>query len=280
MSRLKVRQLPFRFDERTPYYWNLHNPYWGNAVNIVSMIGPAFERYFIKAIREAMPRITDAALREDADLFCLQEGQHSKQHLAHMQALIKQHPGLEQVRLQVMASYEQLFARESIEFHLAYAATVELAFGPIARFMVDNREYLFRDCDNQIAALILWHFVEEFEHRNSAIDVYKHLVGSYSKRMRMALRVVAHLKEVALIAQSGMSEHAPTLLWQGNTVHGGEAAGKIFKDIPFSNMMDFIWHLLCCQMPLHKPDRLKQPEWATRWLANEAAGHDMTIYVP
>lgn len=280
MSPLKVRQIPFHFDERTPYYWNLHNPYWGNTVNLVSMIGPAFERYFIKAIRQSIPQITDASLREDANLFCLQEGQHSKQHLVHLQALIKQHPGLEQVRLQVMTSYDNLFERESIEFHLAYAATVELAFGPIARFMIDNRQYLFRDCDNQVAALILWHFVEEFEHRNSAIDVYKHLVGSYSWRMRMAWGVVAHLKEVAEIAQNGMSQHAPELLWQGTKVQGGDAGGKIFKDIPIANLLHFIWHLFCCQMPLHKPDRLGQPEWASRWLANEAAGHDMTVYIP
>lgn len=280
MSRLKVRQLPFRFDEQTPYYWNLHNPYWGNAINLVSMIGPAFERYFIKAIRQSIPRISDETLREDAKLFCLQEGQHSKQHLAHIQALIAQHPGLEEVRLKIMASYDALYARESIEFHLAYAATVELLFGPIARFMVDNRHYLFQECDNQVAALILWHFVEEFEHRNSAIDVYTHLVGSYTWRMRMALRVVAHLKEVALIAQEGMSEHAPELAWKGRTVHGGDAGGQIFKDIPVANLLDFIWHLACCQMPLHKPDRLKQPEWATRWLADEAAGKDMTAYVP
>lgn len=280
MSRLKVRQIPFHFDENTPYYWNQHNPYWGNAINLVSMIGPAFERYFIKAIRKTIPQITDATLREDADLFCLQEGQHSKQHLAHMQALIHQYPGLEETRLKVMESYEKLFERESIEFHLAYAATVELLFGPIARFMIDNREHLFRECNNQISALILWHFVEEFEHRNSAIDVYNHLVGSYTWRMRMALRVVAHLKEVAMIAQSGMSEHAPSLHWEGKTLRGGDAALQIFRDIPLSNLISFLWHLICCQMPLHKPDRLKQPAWATRWLSDEAAGKNMTVYVP
>src|SRR5690606_3250733 len=109
---------------------------------------------------------------------------------------------------------------------------------------------------------------------------YKHLVGSYTWRMRMALRVVSHLKEVALIAQSGMSEHAPTRAWKGTIVRGGDAGGQIFRDIPWVNLLRFIGHLLCSQMPLHRPDRLKQPEWATRWLADEASGKDMTVYAP
>ena len=280
MSHLKVRQLPFHFDERTPYYWNRHNPRWGNTVNFISVIGPAFERYFIKAFRAAMPRITDEALREDAELFCLQEGQHSRQHLGHLQALIKQHPGIEDVRRQVLASYDALFARESLEFHLAYAANVELFFGPIAKFMVDNRDYLFRDCDNQVAALILWHFVEEFEHRNSAIDVYNHVVGSYAFRTRMAPRIGAHLLDIRRMTSAGLSRHVPDLSWEGGVVPAGDMGAAMFRDIPAANLLGFAWHLLCSQMPLHKPDRLAQPAWVTRWFADEAAGKDMTVYVP
>lgn len=279
MSRLKVRQIPFRFDENTPYYWNRGNPYWGNAVNFVSMIGPAFERYFIKAIRQAMPQISDPILKEDADLFCLQEGQHSKQHRAHLHALSQQYPGLEETHQRILDSYEQLFASRPLEFHLAYAATIELTFGPIAQFMVKNRQYLFTDCDNQVAALILWHFVEEFEHRNSANDVYKHIVGSYSYRMRSAVDVYRHIREVEAITRVGLQQHVAPLQTAHGPVLAGDPAG-IFRDVPWLNLADFIWHLLCSQMPLHKPDRLKQPEWATRWFADEAAGKDMTIYVP
>lgn len=279
MSRLKVRQLPFRFDEKTPYYWNQGNPYWGNVVNFISIIGPAFERYFIRAIRQSMPLIQDTAIKEDAELFCLQEGQHSKQHLLHLQALIKQHPGLEQTRQQVLDSYEQLFVSRSLEFHLAYAATIELTFGPIAKFMVENRKVLFTDCDNQVAALILWHFVEEFEHRNSANDVYKHIVGSYTYRMRMAVDVYRHIRTVEQITRAGLRAHVPLLECAGIFITPDDES-KMFRDVPFINLLDFGWHLLCSQMPLHKPDRLKQPEWATQWFADEAAGRDMTIYVP
>jgi len=279
MARLKVRQIPFRFDETTAYYWNHGNPYWGNVVNFISVIGPAFERYFIKAIRQAMPQITDPVLREDAELFCLQEGQHSKQHLLHLQALIQQYPGLEETRQQVLASYEHLFDSRSLEFHLAYAATIELTFGPIAKFMVENREALFADCDNRVAALILWHFVEEFEHRNSANDVYKHIIGSYTWRMRTAVDVYRHIRKVEQMTRVGLQAHVPPLEWAGTLIAPDDESG-MFRDVSVVNLLDFLWHLLCSQMPLHKPDRLTQPEWATRWFADEAAGKDMTVYAP
>jgi len=280
MSQLKVRHIPFHFDDITPYFWNPHNPGWGNTVNFISVIGPAFERYFIKAIRAAMPHITDEELLADAELFCQQEGQHSRQHLGHLQALIKQYPGIEVVRKQVLTSYEKLFERESLEFHLAYAANVELLFGPIAKFMVDNRHYLFRECDNQVAALILWHFVEEFEHRNSAIDVYNHVVGSYAKRMRMAPRIASHLLDVRRITSEGLSIHVPAFNNNLTTFSAGDMGTGTLKDIPIANLMGFAWSLLCSQMPLHKPDRLVQPEWVTRWFSDEASGKDMSIYVP
>jgi predicted metal-dependent hydrolase len=146
----------------------------------------------VKAIRQAMPRIRDPRVREDAELFCQQEAQHARQHLAHMKVLSAHHPGLEDVRRQVTASCDRLFERERLAFHLAYAATVELCFGPLAVFLVDHRDALFKGGDRTVASFLLWHFVEEFEHRNSAnsaIGVYDDVVGSHVYRLRTAAGV-------------------------------------------------------------------------------------------
>src|SRR6478752_6202225 len=126
MNTIKVRQIDFCFSETIPFQCNSNNPHWSNFVNFITLIAPGFERYFIKAIRQVLPQIKDAAVRADAELFCQQEAQHSRQHLAHMKVLSAYYPGLDQVRRDVTASYEQLFERESMKFHLSYAATVEL----------------------------------------------------------------------------------------------------------------------------------------------------------
>jgi len=277
MGELKVRSIDFTFDE-VPFYWNRGNPHWGNFVNFVTVIGPAFERYFIKAIRQAMPLIKDPAVKKDADLFCLQEAQHSRQHLAHLRALTDQYPALEAIRKQVLDSYEHLFATESMEFHLSYAATVELTFGPIAKFVIENRDVLFKDCDKRIAAFMLWHLVEEFEHRNSAINIYNDVVGKYGYRMKSAVGVFKHLVEIDRITRECFSHHIPPCQTaEGNAVVANDIS-HMFKDISVWRQCGFFYNLFCTLLPYHKPDNLQQPEWATQWFADEAAGKDMTLY--
>src|SRR6478752_3349984 len=91
---LKVRQIDFQFSDAIPFQCNPNNPYWSNFVNFITLIAPGFERYFIKAIRQVMPQIRNPAVKADADLFCQQEAQHSRQHLAHMKVLSAYYPGL------------------------------------------------------------------------------------------------------------------------------------------------------------------------------------------
>src|SRR5512139_706268 len=95
MSQLKVRKIEFAFDEDIAFQSCPGNPQWGNFINLVTMIGPGFERYFIKAFRAAMPQIKDARVAQDAELFCQQEAQHARQHLAHLKVLTRKYPGLE-----------------------------------------------------------------------------------------------------------------------------------------------------------------------------------------
>lgn len=275
MSQLKVRKIDFRFDDDIPFQSCPDNPYWGNFVNLITLIGPGFERYFIKAIREAMPQIRDPRVAEEADLFCQQEAQHARQHLAHLKVLTSKYPGLDDTAKAVTASYERLLRDKPLDFHLGYAATVELAFGPSAKFMIDHRQALFRDGDERIASFILWHLVEEFEHRNAAYDVYRDVVGSWFHRIRTAPRVVMHLAEVFRIVQSGLHAHVPAT---DCIVDPSVTRLSMFSDIPLAAQLRYAYELACTFLPYHRPDNLRQPEWVTRWFADEAAGVDMTRY--
>lgn len=274
MTNIKVRAIDFQFTHQPDYYWNPQNMHWGNIVNFITMIAPAFERYFIKATRQAMPLIRDTRVKHEADLFCLQEAQHSRQHLAHLAVLIKQHPGLADTHKQVMDSYDALFKNRSMEFHLSYAATIELCFGPIASFVIEHRDILFRGGDSRIASFMLWHFIEEFEHRNCAIDIYKDVVGSHYYRLKTAAAVVRHIRDIEAITREGFSRHVP-VSQQGV---GPADVDDMFKDIALTSQLGLLGNLLCTLLPYHKPDSIKLPEWATQWFVDEAAGKDMTLY--
>ncbi|HNI36948.1 MAG TPA: metal-dependent hydrolase [Pseudomonadales bacterium] len=271
---LKVRQFDFPFHAGIPFQCNPHNLHWSNFVNFITLIAPGFERYFIKAIRQVLPDIKNAAVRADAELFCQQEAQHSRQHLAHMQVLAAHYPALDEVRRAVTASYERLFARESMAFHLSYAASVELCFGPLASFLIAQRDALFKGGDNTIASFLLWHLVEEFEHRNAAIDVYNDVVGSHWYRVKSVVGVAKHLAEIAQIVRDGFERCIPA---GALTVPAGDVS-KMFFGIPRWEQLCLAGNLFCTLLPYHQPNAIAQPDWVTQWFADEAAGVDMTNY--
>ena len=271
---LKVRQIDFPFHGGIPFQSNPANPHWSNFVNFITLIAPGFERYFIKAIRQVMPEISNPTVRADAELFCQQEAQHSRQHLAHMKVLAAHYPGLDDVRQAVTASYVRLFERETIAFHLAYAATVELCFGPLASFLIQHRDALFKGGDPTIASFMLWHLVEEFEHRNSAIDVYNAVIGSHFYRVKSVVGVARHLAEIAKIVRDGFKQHIPANTF---AVEPGNVT-KMFAATPVWDQLCLAGNLLCTLLPYHNPNGIVQPDWVTQWFAAEAAGQDMSAY--
>lgn len=262
---LKVRKLRFEFPDDIPFWFNPKSRDASLMVNGLSFLAPAFERYFIRAIREAMPRIRDDAARAEANRFCIQEGQHAKFHLEHQQLLLRKHPALEAVRDEVARSYDDLQHAESTEFALAYATTIELAFKPLATYFIANRHALFAGGDARITAFVLWHFVEEFEHRHAMFDVYQEVVGDYWYRLRVARRTRAHVIRLATrvqeacVACEAPPPHDPAV-----------------PRIPRTRTLVLVLGLLETLSPLHDPRRGRIPDWIADWQAADDAGEDMT----
>ncbi len=276
ITPLKVRDIDFKFPDDIPFQWNPGNPHWGNFVNFITLIAPAFEGYFVKAFKDAIPRIRDPEVAEEAENFCLQERQHSRYHLKHVKLLIKKHPGLEDVFLDVKKSYNELYRRESLEFHLGYAAVLELFFGPVAKFVIENRESMFKGADPRISSFILWHLVEEFEHRNSAYNVYNDIVDSYPYRMKMVVSVFKHISEIAIIARKGMESSVSSRPGED----GPSATRHFMRGTSMRSRLQFFYELFCTLLPLHNPNSIREPEWVTKWFEDEEAGLDMTVYYP
>jgi predicted metal-dependent hydrolase len=92
MTSLRVRQPAFRIDASVPFQWQPANPNFGLFTNAFTFLAIAFERYIVAATRQAMPRITDPVIAEEADAFLRQEAQHARAHRAHANAMIGQHP--------------------------------------------------------------------------------------------------------------------------------------------------------------------------------------------
>ena len=57
--------------------------------------------------------------------------------------------------------------------------------------------------------MFLWHFVEEIEHRSSALKVYDAVHDSYPYRVKTIIGVVRHIDQVLRIISRGFQQHVP-----------------------------------------------------------------------
>ncbi|MDP2123634.1 MAG: metal-dependent hydrolase, partial [Parvibaculum sp.] len=165
--------------------------------------------------------------------------------------------------------YRKLGETRSLAFNLAYAEGFESMALAIGRMLIEDREFLFGDSESGVASLILWHFVEEIEHKNVAYDVFDHLAGNYFRRVHGLLYATIHIMwrtrggYQALLKEDG--------LWR--SARSRVALGLLLLRI-FAKLTPKMLRIL---MPFYNPRQVNDPAWALSWARlfkadNDAAG--------
>src|SRR6476646_4847437 len=176
MTDLVIRKIAWEFDDSVPFMWQPKNPSFGLFCNAFTFIAVPFERYVVSAVRKAQDKLSeDPEVASEADAFLLQEAQHAAAHRKHMIARTRRYPELERCYEDACSAYDKLIDEQSIEFHAAYIANLEATFTPLFKVMLDNRDALFGGGDRRVASSMMWHFVEEIEHRSSGLLLCKHV---------------------------------------------------------------------------------------------------------
>ena len=74
----------------------------------------------------------------------------------------------------------------------------------------DNEDIMFRPGGDRVASLLLWHMVEEVEHRSSALVIYNAVVGKRTYRLRVLPSVIRHIMGTLVpVYVDGMNSHVP-----------------------------------------------------------------------
>jgi predicted metal-dependent hydrolase len=302
MTDLHIRKIDFSFDETIPFQWLPSHPKFGLMANAISIIAIAFEKFIVTSTRRAIPLIKDPAVAEEAEAFLRQEAQHAKNHRKHVAALVRQHPGLQQTVDAAVASFDRIIETEPLAFQLAYTADLEATFTPIFKVMLDHEDKLFHPGDERVASLFLWHFVEEVEHRSSALIIYDAVVGNPWYRTKATRKVFRHVNQVYREILAGFDEHVPADIRQAeyrNVSPDGVRREEILARLPIpaawrdrlgmfppspfapaSNleMLTLVYRLLLSQVPNHKPAREPLPSFADIWFRSYDSGHDVTRF--
>lgn len=259
-ARMTVRQVEFIYPPAMKGHWNPAKPEFSQIVNAASLAMPYLEPYLIKSMRAARPQISDPALQADLDAYVRQEAAHYKQHrLFNDELKARGYRCIEALEARLQREYEALGTQRSLAFNLGYAEGFECMALVIGHMLIADREYLFGDSESGVASLVLWHFVEEIEHKNVTYDVFNHLHGNYFRRVRGVLFALTH---IFLLTRSGYQ----ALLKEDGLWRNARSRWALAKLLV--RIFSFITpRLLRILLPGYDPRQVRDPPWARAWAA-------------
>ena len=292
-TELGQRRIPFSFDETTPFLWNEHNPEFAHLANLFSVLAVGLERYIVAVMRDAMPLIESPDARAEAEGFLKQEARHAAAHVLHLRALMQTHPGIQEVLDRSNELFEEMQATEPLEYRLGFIASLEATFTPFFKLFLDHPEEFFEPGDDRVASLFLWHFIEEVEHRSSALIVFDAVVGdrgylfrTFPKALHRSGRIVFELGEgldrvvpiedrrVSVV--TSLRNTGGFLELARRSVGGRYRKRHMLTEIGSGELVSMIFRIVRSQTRRHDPEHQPLPAFADVWLAAYERGVDVT----
>lgn len=268
-SGIRVRRLQFVYPDDLTAHWHPARPEWSQVVNAASLLMPHLEPYLIDAIRGALPQIATPNLRAEARAYMGQEAHHWKQHRRFNDLLLgRGYDGIRDYEAQLAGDYEALVRERPLAFHLAYAAGFETMALAIGHMLIRMRGHFFRDADPAVSSLVLWHFVEELEHKHAAFDVYQAVVGRFGLRVRGLVFAMHHTLS--------RTRQAYVMLLRHDGLWGTWRTRWRLKLLMLRIFAYLTPWVLEAMLPWHQPRRFADPVWARRWVRRHEAGAAVT----
>jgi uncharacterized protein len=160
----------------------------------LSALFPDGEDFFVRSVRKVRDQVTDSELRRQVAGFIGQEALHGREHRAlndRLDELGYPTKRVERFTRRSLALRERLMSDLS---NLAATAALEHYTATFAELLLTSAE-LREQCGHEgVRDLLLWHALEESEHKAVAFDVYRAAGGSERlRRFTMNLVTVGFL---------------------------------------------------------------------------------------
>jgi predicted metal-dependent hydrolase len=176
-----------------PTHWVPGEPFVTHTINVLHLLLPAGERWFVDVFTQALPYIKDDKLREEVLGFIGQETIHARSHqgvLDHWKAKgIDTDPYVRQIDWMFFKALgdRDLISKRREEWlieRLAIIAAIEHITAMLGNWALNSPALDAAGADSTMLDLLRWHGAEEVEHRAVAFDLFTHLDGRYLRRIR------------------------------------------------------------------------------------------------
>ena len=191
-NALRPRRVAFDWQD-TPLHWVPGDPFSTHMINVLHLLLPAGERWFVEVYKQVLPLIRDQRLRDDVIGFIGQESMHAQAHSTVLDHLVAQGLDPAPYTAQMDWFFEHLLGDDTappparkwwLLERVAIIAAIEHYTAVLGKWVLDARGFERFGADPTMVDLLRWHGAEEVEHRSVAFDVFQHLDGGYGRRLR------------------------------------------------------------------------------------------------
>lgn len=193
---IKPRRMAFDTQPPARKYTFRDNSLVSTFFYALSALFPDGERFFIHSVRHYREQIPDPELQQQIKGFIGQEAHHGVSHEQLNRAIESLGFPMSKITGAMLKRIEFLKTL-SHSRQLALTVAMEHFTASLAEFLLKNPDIL-DDVDPTIRQMLIWHAVEEIEHKAVAFDVYRRCVNNEFMRKRvMAIAMVSLFSRLA-----------------------------------------------------------------------------------
>lgn len=175
-----------------------------HVVAVLSGMFPEGEDYFVRAVRDGKVGIEDPELLSQVAGFIGQEVTHGREHRDVNERLAQMGYRSLKVDRHVKRLLGLSDRFESTRQRLAVTAALEHYTATLAECLLEKPEAQALLGDTEVRSLLLWHALEESEHKAVAFDVYRASGGPEWLRI-WTMRSVSVMFLLEIVVQTGLS---------------------------------------------------------------------------
>jgi predicted metal-dependent hydrolase len=268
-----------RFDwSNTPLHWVPDDPFSTHLINVLHLLLPTGERWFIEAVNAAAPMVDDEELRRAIRPFVQQEAWHAWAHTEVLRHLADQgidtQPYIDRLDKWLSAlgskkdGWPQPLRRWWLYRHLADTAALEHFTAVLGQWVIQNRGLDYAGADPVMLDLLRWHGAEEVEHRSLVFDVYQNVCGNYPLRAISMLLTAPQFLFWWLAGVRYLMLNDPTVRRSPRWREWLRAARQYRVPGPWQLIVTTPWRYM---RPSHHPDTEASTEMAMAYLEQSPA---------
>ncbi|WP_078308392.1 MULTISPECIES: metal-dependent hydrolase [unclassified Mycobacterium] len=231
-----------------------------HVIAMLSAVFPEGEDYFIRSVKHFSDQITDPVLKKQVAGFIGQEVTHGREHRELNERLQQMgYPTriVDRMTMRVMNLYTRYLPPR---FNLAMTAALEHYTATLAETLLTDQRAQDLLGEGEVRSMLLWHALEESEHRAVAFDVYR-AVGGTERMRRWAMRLITTVFLCGTVLDTLMSLIPDRATY--NPVRLAKSVGEL-RNSPFATR-DVLNRVRAYNRPGFHPDEFDNTDLVERW---------------